>query len=67
MALIIDLSAARRRILRLRALRRAGRVDSPLERYKRADLNWQLNPTSGTATERVTALLAMLAAREKTS
>lgn len=62
-----DFSASHRRTLRAWAIRRVRRSDSPVERYKRAYLNWQLNPTSGTATERVKALLAVLEAREEPS
>ena len=65
MAEIIDLNAARRRKLRLQALRRARRTDSAIERYRRACLNWHLNPTAGAATERVMALLAVIEMREK--
>jgi len=53
---IIDFNASRHRILRL--------CDTPVERYKRAYLNWRLNPTRGTETERLDALLAVPRARE---
>jgi hypothetical protein len=65
MAEIIDFGARRRRILHMRAGRRLATFHSPIERYKRAYLNWQLNPTPGTEAERLNALLAVLEAREQ--
>ena len=57
MAEIIDFSAPHRRTVR--------RSETPVERYKRAYLNWRLNPTRGTVKERLRALLAVLKAREE--
>jgi hypothetical protein len=54
---IIDFNSWRHRSLRL--------CDTPVERYERAYLNWRLNPTRGTALERLHALLAVLRAREE--
>jgi hypothetical protein len=65
MAESIDFSAPQRRSLRMRALQRVRRGDTPVERYQRAHLNWHLNPTPGTATERLNALLAVPRAREE--
>ena len=67
MAAVVDLAALRRLSLRRRAARRVCRIDSPVERYKRACLNWQLNPTPGTGAERIEALEALAEAREKLS
>lgn len=67
MAEIIEFKPPHYRTVRTRARRRVRRIYTPVERYKRAYLDWQLNPTSGTERERIKALLAVLETREELS